>query len=177
MISISLCTYLTEGTMADWSAVYLREVSLAPETIIGWGFGLYAFFMAFGRFLGDALIAKHGNMRILMIGGLFVVFGLIVIVTSVSAWGALPGFMLTGLGVSVASPILYQAAARVPGMPPGAGLATMNSFGMAAFLGGPVLIGFIAKLFDLRFAFVVVAFAAVIWVIQTYFISRKKITT
>ncbi len=177
LISISLCTYLTEGTMADWSAVYLREVSLAPETIIGWGFGLYAFFMAFGRFMGDALIAKYGNMRILMMGGILVVLGLIVIVMSINAWGALPGFMLTGLGVSVASPILYQAAAKVPGMPPGAGLATMNSFGMAAFLGGPVLIGLIAKAFDLRIAFMVVAFAAVVWVIQTYFISRKKVVS
>ena len=177
LISISLCTYLTEGTMADWSAVYLREVSMAPETIIGWGFGLYAFFMAFGRFMGDALIAKYGNMRILMMGGMLVVLGLIVIVMSINAWGALPGFMLTGLGVSVASPILYQAAAKVPGMPPGAGLATMNSFGMAAFLGGPVLIGLIAKAFDLRIAFMVVAFAAVVWVIQTYFISKKKIAS
>ena len=177
LISISLCTYLTEGTMADWSAVYLREVSLAPEAIIGWGFGLYAFFMAVGRFMGDALIAKYGNMRILMIGGVLVVLGLIVIIMSVDAWGALPGFMLTGLGISVASPILYQAAARVPGMPPGAGLATMNSFGMAAFLGGPVLIGLIAKAFDLRIAFMVVAFTAVVWVIQTYFISRKKIAS
>ncbi len=175
LISISLCTYLTEGTMADWSAVYLREVSLAPETIIGWGFGIYAFFMAFGRFMGDALIARHGNMRILMIGGLFVVLGLVVIVMSVNAWGALPGFMLTGLGISVASPILYQAAAKVPGMPPGAGLATMNSFGMAAFLGGPVLIGLIAKAFDLRIAFMVVACTAIVWVIQTYFISKKKV--
>ena len=174
LISISLCTYLTEGTMADWSAVYLREVSMAPETIIGWGFGLYAFFMAFGRFMGDALIARYGNMRILMIGGLLVVLGLIVIVLSVNAWSAFPGFMLTGLGVSVASPILYQAAAKVPGMPPGAGLATMNSFGMAAFLGGPVLIGLIAKTFDLRFAFMVVSFAAMMWALQTYLISRKK---
>jgi fucose permease len=177
LISISLCTFLTEGTMADWSAVYLREITVAPETIIGWGFGLYAFFMAGGRFLGDSLIARHGHMKVLMSGGILVTIGLIIIILSSNAWMALPGFMLTGLGVSVASPILYAAAARAPGLPPGAGLATMNTFGMAAFLIGPVLIGFIAKALDLRFAFMCVAITSFIWVILTYTILKKKIAT
>lgn len=177
LISISLCTFLTEGTMADWSAVYLREITAAPETIIGWGFGLYAFFMAGGRFLGDSLIAKHGHMKVLMTGGVLVTAGLIIIILSMNPWISLPGFMLTGLGVSVASPILFAAAARVPGLPPGAGLATMNTFGMAAFLVGPVLIGFIAKALDLRIAFMFVAATSIIWVIQTFSILKKKIST
>lgn len=177
LISISLCTFLTEGTMADWSAVYLREIMAAPETIIGWGFGLYAFFMAGGRFLGDSLIARHGHLKVLMSGGILVSIGLIVIILSLNPWMALPGFMLTGLGVSVASPILFAAAARVPGLPAGAGLATMNTFGMAAFLIGPVLIGFIAKALDLRIAFMCVAVTSIIWVIQTYSILKKKIAT
>lgn len=175
LISISLCTFLTEGTIADWSAVYLRDMTDAPEAIVGWGFGLYAFFMSVGRFAGDVLIARHGSMTILRIGGQLVVLGLLIIIVSTSPWLALPGFMLTGLGVSVASPILYAEAARVPDMPHGAGLASMNSFGMAAFLGGPVLIGLIAEASNLRIAFMVVAGAAVIWIIQSIVIKRKKI--
>lgn len=174
LISISLCTFLTEGTMADWSAVYLREITAAPETITGWGFGIYAFFMAGGRFIGDALIARYGHIKILMTGGILVTTGLTVIIISTNPWMTMPGFMLTGLGVSIASPILFAEAAKVPGLPPGAGLATMNTFGMAAFLVGPVLIGFIAKALDLRIAFMFVAAAAVIWVLQTYTISRRK---
>jgi MFS family permease len=84
--------------------------------------------------------------------------------------------MFTGLGISVASPILYAAASRTPDMPPGAGLATLNNFGMIAFLGGPVLIGFVAKALDLRMAFIIVALAAFIWVGQTITLSRKKIS-
>jgi len=53
----------------------------------------------------------------------------------------------------------------------------MNTFGMAAFLVGPVLIGFIAKALDLRIAFMCVAVTSIIWVIQTYSILRKKIST
>ncbi len=174
LISICLCTFLTEGTMADWSAVYLRQVTLAPEAIAGWGFAVYAFFQASGRFVGDLMISRHGSMQMLRIGGVLVIAGLVVIVLSATPWLALPGFMLTGLGISLASPILYAEAARVPDMPRGAGLATMNTFGMAAFLGGPVLIGFVAELSDLRIAFICVILSAVIWVLQTSLIIRRK---
>lgn len=163
--------------MADWSAVYLRDITAAPATITGWGFGIYAFFMAGGRFIGDALIARYGHMKILMTGGILVTAGLTVIIVSTNPWMTMPRFMLTGLGVSIASPILFAEAAKVPGLPPGAGLATMNTFGMAAFLVGPVLIGFIAKALDLRIAFMFVAAAAVIWVLQTYTISKKKVAS
>jgi predicted MFS family arabinose efflux permease len=176
LISISLCTYLAEGTMADWSAVYMRDIIKAPVMMIGWGFGFHALLMATGRFIGDELIARYGNMQVLLSGGILVVLGFTIIILSNQLWLVLPGFMLTGLGISTASPILYAAAARVPGLAPGAGIATMNSFAMIAFLGGPVLIGFLAKAFDLKLAFLFVMAAAIVWVIQVIIILRKKIT-
>ena len=41
IISICLCTYLTEGTIADWSSVYLMDVTHASETIAGRGFAVF----------------------------------------------------------------------------------------------------------------------------------------
>ena len=174
IISICICSYLTEGTMADWSAVYLREITQASETIAGRGFAVYALFMAVGRFVGDALIARFGNMRVLRAGGVLVVLGLLTVVASQTHFMAMPGFMLVGAGISLASPILYQASARVKGLAPGVGLATMNTFAMAAFLGGPVLIGFVAQTSNLRIAFAVVALVAVVWVLQTHRIVRNQ---
>ncbi len=173
LIIICLCTYLTEGSIADWSAVYLREITRAPETIAGWGFAVYAFFMAAGRFMGDELIARFGAMRVLRTGGILVFLGLAIVILSGSPWSAIPGFMLIGMGISLASPILYGSAAKVKGLAPGVGLATLNTFAMASFLGGPVLIGFIAKLSDLRIAFMVVALASIIWIIQTTRVIRS----
>lgn len=174
LISICLCTFLTEGTMADWSAVYLHDVTHAPEAIAGWGFAVYAFFQAAGRFAGDLMISRHGAMQMLRSGGILVIAGLAIVILSGSPWITLPGFMLTGLGISLASPILYAAAAKVPDMPKGAGLATMNTFGMAAFLGGPVLVGFVAKWFDLRVAFMCVMCSALVWVLQTSWLLRRN---
>jgi fucose permease len=176
LASILVCTYFTEGTMADWSAVYMADIIAAPPTLIGWGFGMYACCQAIGRFVGDELIHRFTNMIVLRIGGVLVIVGMIWVMLSVSPWFVLPGFMLIGFGNALASPILYAAAARVPGLAPGVGLGTMNSFGMVAFLTGPVIVGFVSKLIDLRFAFLLVILMAIIWIIQTSRVIRKKVS-
>lgn len=165
LIIISLCTNLTEGTMSDWSAVYMREVVGSSKALAGWGFATYAFFMAGGRFIGDELIARYGSKLILRLGGSIVALGLLTAIWGQSsAVGALTGFALIGAGVSLGAPILYAASARVPGMAKGAGLATMNTFAMVSFMGGPALIGFLAKAFSLPSAFGVVALFAGLWI-------------
>ena len=42
---------MIEGAMADWASVYVKEM-LGPEAQgTGYGFGLFAAFVALGRFL------------------------------------------------------------------------------------------------------------------------------
>lgn len=164
LIVLSLCTNLTEGTISDWGAVFMREETGVGEAVAGWGFAVYAFFMAGGRFLGDEIIARFGGRAVLRAGGIIACTGLMPAVFFQHPALVLAGFALVGAGVSLGAPILYAAASRVPGMAKGAGLATMNTFAMAAFLGGPALIGFIAKAFSLPFAFGVVAALTGIWI-------------
>ncbi|MEZ4962523.1 MAG: MFS transporter [Saprospiraceae bacterium] len=163
LILISLCTNLAEGSMTDWSAVYMRDVAGAPEAWVGWGFAAYAFFMAGGRLLGDALLYRFSSKKVLRIGGVVAASGFLVSIFWTGMAGALLGFSLVGAGVSLGSPILYAAATKVPGLPKGAGLATMNTFAMVGFLGGPAFIGLLAKMFSLPTAFGVVACFALFW--------------
>jgi MFS family permease len=163
IILLSLCTNITEGTMADWSAVYLREVIHSEEYMVGWGFSTYALCMATGRFFGDGLIANFGAAKMLRVGGAVAAAGLLLLAFfPVMPWSLL-WFAMVGAGVSLGAPILYAAAAKVPGMAEGAGLATMNTFAMVGFFGGPVLIGFVAKAWSLPVAFALVGAAAVWW--------------
>ena len=71
--------------------------------------------------------------------------------------------MIVGIGAANIVPILFTAAGRVPGVPPGIGLATVTTIGYAGLLVGPALIGFVADATSLQFAFVLVAamFAAI----------------
>ena len=163
MIAISLCTNITEGTMSDWTAVYMRDVVKSNDFFIGWGFACYAFFMASGRFVGDALIPQYGSRKVLVTGGILAAFGILLAVLIPHTTTAILGFGLVGAGVSCGAPILYGSAARVPGMAKGAGLATMNTFSLAGFLAGPALIGLISNAYSLSFAIGLVAVLALIW--------------
>jgi MFS family permease len=164
LIVLSMCTNLTEATMADWAAVYMRDVLQAPKGLVGWGFAAYAFCMASGRLMGDLFLIRYGSRRVLQAGGGIVAAGLVLAVVWPTVPGALLGFALVGAGVSLGAPVLYGAAAQVPGMALGAGLATMNTFAMTTFLAGPTVIGFIAAWISLPGAFLLVATVALFWV-------------
>lgn len=172
MILISLCTNITEGTMADWAAVYMKDIVLTDAYFIGWGLAGYSMFMALGRFLGDALIPRFGGNNVIRAGGIIVALGILIAIFLPYTISAIIGFSMVGAGVSCAAPVLYGSAARVPGMAKGAGLATMNTFSMAGFLAGPVVIGFISKSVNLPFAFSLVAILAIIW---AFLVNRVKL--
>lgn len=172
MILISLCTNVTEGTMADWTAVYMRDIVRTDDYFIGWGMAGYSMFMSLGRFVGDALIPRFGGNAVLRTGGMIAALGIALAIAFPYTITAILGFMLVGAGVSCCAPILYGSAARVPGMAKGAGLATMNTFSMGGFLAGPVLIGFISKSVNLSFAFSIVAVLAIVW---AFLVNRVKL--
>ena len=164
LIIISICVNLTEGTMVDWSSVYMAEVINAPETMIGFGYAVFAFFMAAGRFFGDALASRFSGRKVLLACGVLAFTGLNICIWSRAIVPALMGCAIIGAGVSMGAPMLYAAASRVEGMGQGVGLATMNTFAMMGYLGGPALLGFVARTYSLPIAFGVVAFATLIWI-------------
>jgi MFS family permease len=172
MIAISLCTNITEGIMADWSAIYMRDIVQANGFFIGWGFAGYALLMATGRFVGDSLIPRFGSSRVLVFGGLLAVVGILVAVLLPHTYTTILGFGMIGAGVSCGAPILYGSAARVPNMAKGAGLATMNTFSIAGFLAGPAIIGFLSNAFGLTIAISLIALLGSGWAILA---SRVKI--
>ena len=167
MIIISLCTNITEGTMADWSAVFMRDVVKTNMYFEGWGMAGYSLFMALGRLLGDKIIPIYGANKVLFFGGLICIFGISIIILFPFTFSAILGFSFVGAGVSCAAPILYASASRVPNMAKGSGLAVMNTFAMGGFLFGPVLIGFISKATTLSIAFAFIAALCIVWVIQS----------
>lgn len=172
MILISLCTNVTEGTMADWTAVYMKDIVKTDNYFIGWGLAGYSMFMALGRFLGDALIPRFGGNAVIRTGGIIAAIGIALAIILPYTISSIVGFALVGAGVSCAAPILYGSAARVPGMAKGAGLATMNTFSMGGFLAGPVFIGFISKSINLPFAISLVAILALVW---SFLANRVKL--
>jgi hypothetical protein len=63
----------------------------------------------------------------------------------VPLWAALAGCALVGLGLANVVPLLFSAAARLPGITAAAGIASVSAMGYAGLMAGPALFGFVAE--------------------------------
>lgn len=142
---IGFCVLLSEGAIADWSAVYLRETLGGSSFIGGLGFAGFSFTMALGRFYGDIVVPKWGAAKLVRLGGLLAGISLGLALLVGSPLFAIIGFTLAGLGLSCVVPIVFSSAASIPGVSPGAGLAAISSMGYIGFMIGPPAIGFVAE--------------------------------
>lgn len=143
----------TEGAMFDWSGVYFKEIVKAPTSLVVLGYTSFMIMMASGRFLGDFLITRLGNQKVLIISGCLMFIGMISSVLFPYIVSSTLGFMLVGLGVACCVPTVYSLAGKHPTIPPGMAIALVSSISFLGFLMGPPLIGYIAELFGLRWSF------------------------
>lgn len=153
---LAMATFLAEGAMLDWSALLVTERKLAPPAQAGIGYILFATAMTIGRLFGDAIVARLGDVRTLVIGGFIAVAGFIVLLTA-GAPLALGGFFAIGVGASNIVPVLFRRAGAQASMPPALAIAAVTTLGYAGILIGPAGIGFVAKAMGLAAAFWIVA--------------------
>lgn len=142
---------MTEGAVADWSAVFLRDVFGLSSASAGFGYSIFAFMVAAGRFAGDRLKASYGPVAVARACGVASIAGLLLVVASPAAWAALAGFAAMGFGVSVGFPLAVTAAADQKDRPAAASVAILSFIALLGFLLGPPLIGLIAEHSDMRF--------------------------
>lgn len=136
---------LAEGSMADWSAVYLQHDLHTSAAAASFGFAAFSLTMAVGRFSGDYLVNRFGPARVLQASSMVAACGLGVGVLSGEPVMAIVGFGLVGLGIANIIPVLFSAAGQVHGVAPGIALAAVASTGYCGFLAGPPLIGLAAE--------------------------------
>ncbi len=154
--AIGFCILLSEGAMADWTAVYLRQVLAAGPGTAAAGYAVFSAAMAIFRFLGDMITARLGAIRTVRTGSLLAAGGLVwALVVQRPEW-ALPGFAIVGAGFSAIIPLIFGSGGRVPGVAPGPGIATVTGIGYIGFIVGPPAIGFASQLVTLRYALGVV---------------------
>ena len=148
---------LTEGAMADWSAVYLHDVLGTDSATAAAGFAACSLMMAAGRFGGDRLTNRFGPQHLLRASGMLAAVGLGSGLLIGEPMTAILGFGLVGLGIANIIPVLFRTASRIPGVQAGTALAAVATTGYCGFLAGPPLIGFAAALTSLPIALGIVS--------------------
>ncbi|UVL65155.1 MFS transporter [Pseudomonas sp. B21-031] len=149
---LCLIAFLVEGSMLDWSAVFLNTVRGMDISHSGIGFALFSVTMAIGRLSGDWLVPKLTERVVLLGGGCVALVGVMIAILVDNPFATLAGFVLIGAGIANLVPVYCSAAGKQGAMPVAMALSTVNAIGYLGILMGPAVIGFVAHLTTLSIA-------------------------
>lgn len=153
ILGISLFVFgitMTEGAVADWSAVYLKDVFNTTGMATGMGYVVFAMLVSVGRFLGDAAKSRLGPVVLARVCLSSSLLGLSLVVTAPVTALVYLGLALVGFGVSVGFPLAVTASADLGDRPAAENVAILSFIALLGFLVGPPLIGLVAELTGLR---------------------------
>jgi predicted MFS family arabinose efflux permease len=133
---------LAEGAIGDWSGIYLRHDTGASPATAALAFTAFSLGMAIARLGGDLVNERIGADMLLRAGTAMVAIALGGVLLIGDTIPAVIGFVLCGLGIANAVPLLFSAAGRID--PPGPSLATVFTLGYTGFIVGPPMIGVVS---------------------------------
>jgi MFS family permease len=139
---MALAFGLSEGTAVDWSSIHITDVAHVDPTTGAVGLVAVSAFMVVIRLLGDRLVARFGRRAVVRFGGVSAALGYLAVTLVSSLPLLVAGWALVGLGVGMIAPQVYAVAGHLGG---GRVLAVVVTFGYAAFLAGPAVVGFLVR--------------------------------
>jgi fucose permease len=136
--------FVVEGSVYDWSVLYLYKEVGSPQNVAALAYASFSAAMAATRFGGDWLRARFSGAWLLRTSALLATLAMALVLLTANPWVALVGFALVGVGLANVVPVLFSAAAQVPGVSAAQGIASVASLGYMGFMAGPPVIGFVA---------------------------------
>jgi fucose permease len=168
--AVAFSATIGEGSMIDWSAIYLKDVVGSTESVAAYGLIAFSTLMTVGRLTGDWLAARYSAEMLVRGGGVVAATGLLLAMAIPQTAVVIVGFGLVGAGMSIIVPLAFSAAGNMPGIPAGQGIAGVASIGYAGFLAGPPVIGLLADVTSMR-----IAMTFVLILVATLFFSGRTI--
>jgi MFS family permease len=180
-----MCSLIPEGGAYEWSGILLQDHMGIGKGLNAAAATTFSLAMIASRLLGDRAFEKWGHVNTVKYGG-YLGGGLwgIGLFVGMSISDSYPtagliivclGFGAAGFGMGPFFPAFNLAAASIPGIAPSVGLARVGLIAIAAYFGGPTLIGLIAEVSSLPIAF---AFPVVLYMIvglQSKYIKVREI--
>jgi fucose permease len=158
--AVTCAAFVIEGSVADWSGLYLRDELHSRESVAALGYPCFEAAMIVGRTFGDRARRRIGASTMLTGAGVGAAAALTVVVAAPRWWVALLGLFLLGLANSTVVPLTFSIAGALDRT--GAGITKVGMLGYGGMLVGPVVIGYLANVTSLRVGLLVPVALAVI---------------
>jgi MFS family permease len=153
LVAVTLSAMIMEGAGIDWSAIYMTNVFAVSPFLAGFAVALGAFTQAVTRFFADAFVERYSPTVVARVLLTILGAGALLVFFAPTAWAALLGFGLMGVGSSAIFPLAMSAAAQRTDRPASTNVAALAQISFVAFLLGPPLLGFVAEHFGIRWSF------------------------
>ena len=171
---IAFCGRIVEGSISDWSTVYMENIISITENYAPIGLMVYSLFIATGRLFSDTIRKHYTSKQILLGCGIITSLGIGVMICGTSPFTAISGLFISGIGLSCFVPIIYSLAGNRKNINPGLGIAMVNTISGTGFLFGPSIIGFIAQHYNLRVSFAYVLLITLIMTTLIIILKRRE---
>jgi MFS family permease len=155
--------FVVENAWQSWGAVHLDTTYNAAPALASSAPAVFAAAAATGRISGNALLRRIRPGQLLLVGGLLAALGTVLAAAAGTAWLALVGIGIAGLGTSVCAPTLIGMAGTWAGAERRAGaISTVTTIAYLGFLLGPAAVGAASSAGSLPMALGGVAVLAVV---------------
>lgn len=171
-----VCTiaFLVEGSINDWSGVFMTTEKGIDISQSGLGLTLFTASAFLARLPGDSLTMHFGPRRLLALS-LPVAFAGFLGILLISGGPLLfASYILIGVGCANTVPIFYSSLGTQKDMPIADAVAAVSTIGYAGILLAPAVLGFIGRAFSLTASFALVTALLVIMSIMAMRLLRGK---
>ncbi|ROU01655.1 MFS transporter [Marinobacter sp. R17] len=154
---VCFVSFLSEGAMLDWTAIFFVDHLDVAVSRAGLGFAAFSVTMTLGRLTGDRFVARFGGGRVVAVGGVVAACGIVLLTFAPNGLVGLLGCALVGVGCSNIVPVMFTRAGQQTAMPEHLAVPAVATLGYIGVLMGPATIGFLSELMGLGMAFLVLA--------------------
>jgi MFS family permease len=143
LAGLAFIMMLAEGSMLDWSAVFLVDKVGMLAKSAGIGYTTFSIAMTISRFSGNFIIRTIGRRWTITAGALLAASGFLLAALLANPVGSVFGFALIGLGAANVVPLIFSLTSEAGGAL-GSNISFVSTIGYTGILTGPAVIGFVA---------------------------------
>lgn len=140
---LAILCFSAEGSVRDWSSLYLHDEIHLPLSLAAWGYAVFSALMAAGRLIGDQGRRRWGDSAMIVASGLVSAVGFYLATASSNTMMIFISFALIGAGLSNIVPTLVSAAGRLPNSR--GSITVVVAMGYSGYLASPPLLGLIVS--------------------------------
>lgn len=167
-----LLATLTEGGIIDWSALHLHRALGLPVAEAGHAVLWFSIAMTITRFAGDWLTARIRPHLLLAVPLVIAALLLMVAVTTARIPMLMTGYVVMGLALGNAFPIIVSEAGRAAGDRPLREISIIVGFAYVGLISGPALFGVTAHVIGLDATLMLLGGLSLILGLASYALPR-----